>query len=325
VNDAVRAIRANQDALGDGPLLLLDVPPDQGLLGELPEHVVLASEATGGEPPWTEPPWPCRGALVVASRSRRRLACLLQIAASRLEPGGTITLVASNTGAGGALAELATLGAVRRLAPKAHHRVAQVVITEPPSFDLADWRTSARTETPVGPLNLVWYPGVFAEGHLDPASSMLMEHLPEHAGRSLDIGTGCGVLLAALAMRSERAEGSEVDHFAARATLDTLEANDLPMHGTLSGRLPDVAPDETGFDLIVSNPPFHAGARTTTATANALIRDAFGVLTDDGQFLLVANRFLPYDRVFDEVGACEIIAEDGRYRVWRAWRPAHAG
>lgn len=316
MNDASRAIRANLGAFGAGRLLLLDVPLDPDLATELPDHVALGSEAPAA-PPWTSLEEPVAAAIVVASRARRRLACLLQLAASRIVPGGSVTLVASNTGAGGSFAELAVLGAIERLEPKAHHRVGRVAVPSPPAFTIEDWRTQARIATPVGELTLVWYPGVFAEGHLDPASELLLEHLPAEAGSSLDIGTGCGVLLAALAMRSQVAAGSEIDHFAALATRETLHANGLDAEVAI-GALPDVP--ETGFDLVVSNPPFHAGARTTTATANTLLRAGFETLSRDGVMLVVANRFLPYDRVLEPLGAVDVLAEDSRYRIWRAWR-----
>ncbi len=75
------------------------------------------------------------------------------------------------------------------------------------------------------------------------------------------------------------------------------------------------------FDLVLSNPPFHQGTDVNTATAQRIVREAFGVLRPGGCLWIVANRFLPYDRVLgDTFGSVATLADDGRYRVLEALR-----
>ena len=47
------------------------------------------------------------------------------------------------------------------------------------------------------------------------------------------------------------------------------------------------------FTLVVSNPAFHVGHATSSAVAEAFIRQAFWALGPRGRLVLVANRFRP--------------------------------
>jgi len=70
------------------------------------------------------------------------------------------------------------------------------------------------------------------------------------------------------------------------------------------------------FDLVLSNPPFHQGVDVMTATAHQIVREAYDVLKSDGRLLVVANRFLPYDRTIADVfGAARVVAETTRFYV----------
>lgn len=73
------------------------------------------------------------------------------------------------------------------------------------------------------------------------------------------------------------------------------------------------------YDLILCNPPFHSGQSVDTGAAAEVIRGAREHLTRGGTLRLVANRFLPYDRLLREgFGACAVLREDGRFRVLSA-------
>ena len=76
------------------------------------------------------------------------------------------------------------------------------------------------------------------------------------------------------------------------------------------------------FDAVVSNPPFHVGSRSVPALGRAFIAAAARALKRDGQFLMVANRHLPYEDVLRDVfGRGELLAEQGGFKVYRAWEP----
>ncbi|HEV2128424.1 MAG TPA: methyltransferase, partial [Thermomicrobiales bacterium] len=70
------------------------------------------------------------------------------------------------------------------------------------------------------------------------------------------------------------------------------------------------------YDLIVSNPPFHQGKMINYDMPQRLIGEASEHLKPGGRLVIVANAFLPYDRVmrahFAEV---DVVAATRQYRV----------
>jgi len=70
------------------------------------------------------------------------------------------------------------------------------------------------------------------------------------------------------------------------------------------------------YDLILSNPPFHAGQAVDFQIAGAMIRQSYQALNPDGQITIVANRFIPYDRLINEIfGNVSCLIESGRFHV----------
>ena len=59
--------------------------------------------------------------------------------------------------------------------------------------------------------------------------------------------------------------------------------------------------DVTGFDLILSNPPFHLGHIVDHEATGELIRGARDRLAPGGRLRLVANTFLPYEPLISQV------------------------
>jgi 16S rRNA (guanine1207-N2)-methyltransferase len=88
----------------------------------------------------------------------------------------------------------------------------------------------------------------------------------------------------------------------------------LPSDGTQAVR-------EQRFDLVVTNPPFHAGGVQTTDIGHRFIREAAQVLRPRGRFYVVANRFLRYEPTIRECfGMVEEVGGTGRFKVLRAVR-----
>jgi 16S rRNA (guanine1207-N2)-methyltransferase len=147
---------------------------------------------------------------------------------------------------------------------------------------------------------------------------MLLEALQgARVERALDVGCGNGLIGAWLTASGADVACVDTDAFA-------LEAARLTLAQTPGARVfaSDVYSDVEGpFTHIVTNPPFHAGVRTTSEVSQRLIREAPDHLARGGELWLVSNRFLPYASTIEETfGAFTIAAEDSRYRVYRARR-----
>jgi 16S rRNA (guanine1207-N2)-methyltransferase len=75
------------------------------------------------------------------------------------------------------------------------------------------------------------------------------------------------------------------------------------------------------YDFIFSNPPLHQGIAEDRALLDRLIADAPTRLKPNGVLQVVVQRRVPLDRTFAEhFGRVEVVAENGRYRIWRAQR-----
>ena len=173
-------------------------------------------------------------------------------------------------------------------------------------------------------LTLASHPGVFGHGKLDDGTRLLLEHLPHELGRHgervLDVGCGDGVIAASLAQRGAAITALDVSAFAVEATRRTLAANAL--EGTVvQSDVYDGLADEGRFSAIVSNPPFHQERAIDYGPAARLIAEAPERLERGGSLLLVANAFLPYpDRLEAAFGRFSVLADDRRFRVYRAIR-----
>ncbi|TCZ82874.1 class I SAM-dependent methyltransferase [Lysobacter sp. N42] len=142
-------------------------------------------------------------------------------------------------------------------------------------------------------------PGLFAWDRVDPASALLASHLPgDLAGRAADLGAGWGYLARELLARNPGIRVLDAYEAQARA-LPVLRANlagfapgvDLRLHWH------DVTEGvEGGVDVVVSNPPFHAGDRVDRPElGRRFIEVAAAALKPGGRFFMVANRHLPYE------------------------------
>ncbi|MEW5558835.1 16S rRNA (guanine(1207)-N(2))-methyltransferase RsmC [Enterobacter asburiae] len=167
-------------------------------------------------------------------------------------------------------------------------------------------------------LTIKTLPGVFSRDGLDVGSQLLLSTLTPHTkGKVLDVGCGAGVLATVLASHSPKVRLTlcDVSAPAVEASRATLAANELEGEVFASNVFSEV----TGrFDMIISNPPFHDGLQTSLEAAQQLIRGAVRHLNSGGELRIVANAFLPYPKVLDEVfGFHEVIAQTGRFKVYR--------
>jgi 16S rRNA (guanine1207-N2)-methyltransferase len=164
----------------------------------------------------------------------------------------------------------------------------------------------------------VTYPGLFADGALDPGSALLLAHLPalKPGAAVLDYGCGTGPIARNILDRdaSARVDMLDNDALALMAASENVPGSRAAVLGcnlsATAGRR---------YDLIVSNPPIHSGIREDHAALHRLIATAPTHLTADGALVLVVQRRIPLDAVLAKAfGTVATLADDGRFRVWLA-------
>ena len=202
---------------------------------------------------------------------------------------------------------------------------------------------TARADIPGVPdLEVSAYGACFGGPEIDAGSALLLRALAErHAGtagassqttaevpagnpRILDLGCGNGWLLTAAAhvLGARQAVGVDASAAALASARLTAEAGmpagvDWRVEYTDAGEgLP-----QQSFDVVLLNPPFHAGHEIESDTAKRMMRSAHAVLRPGGRVVVVFNSALRYRRELEALfgqANVEQWARDRRFTVLSA-------
>ena len=161
-------------------------------------------------------------------------------------------------------------------------------------------------------------PGLFSPEHVDRGTRAMLSVAAFEPGlKVLDLGCGCGVVgvLAAKACGEENVWLVDIDPRAVEIARENAALNGVAgVHCLQSDGL--TALDETGFDLILSNPPYQSDFKV----ARGFIEKGFNRLKIGGRLLMVTKRRPWYENklraIFGGVKTREI---DG-YFVFEAQR-----
>lgn len=171
--------------------------------------------------------------------------------------------------------------------------------------------------------------GLFAWDRVDTASALLADALPATlAGRVADLGAGFGYLACELLARCGGVTAVDLYEAEARA-LEPARANlDAAMARAgravpASVRWHDVMHGiDTGYDVVVANPPFHQGRAEDPSLGRAFIAAAAAGLAGHGSFWMVANRHLAYESTLDACFAnVRTVVERDGFKVVEAREP----
>ena len=160
-------------------------------------------------------------------------------------------------------------------------------------------------------------PGVFSWRRLDAGTALLLDVLQVNVDDVvLDIGCGYGIIgmHAARHAIKGRTIMVDVDWLACECARASLALNGLEAEVLLGDGLAAVAGRR--FTLVVSNPPFHSGHQVDLDVVEAFVQGAYAALEAHGRLVIVANRFLPYNRLIAQsFGSCETLLQTPQYHV----------
>ncbi|MFZ2098098.1 MAG: class I SAM-dependent methyltransferase [Anaerolineales bacterium] len=160
-------------------------------------------------------------------------------------------------------------------------------------------------------------PGVFSYNHLDAGTEMLLSAISISPGdKVLDVGCGYGIIGMVAA-----SEGAALVHLVDNNLLaiascnETIALNHINHTEVFAGDLLNpIGP--CMYNLILSNPPFHAGFDVDYQIAHSMIKQSYEALLIGGKLMIVANRFIRYMNLIKDVfGNVSILKESEKFHV----------
>lgn len=232
-------------------------------------------------------------------RQKALLALLLDCASDLLAKNGVLWLAGENKAGIKSADKLLKLHFARiRKIDNARHCSLFEAATPSNSdlFNPLDYRQRWVMNCADSEIQVLSYPGVFAHGRLDDGTALLLDTLAkmELKGDVLDFACGAGLIGACIAARHADTRVTLLDNssLAVRSCKESLEANGLSACVLASDGLSEV---EGSFDLVVSNPPIHAGVKTDNRLGMRLLDSVHKHIRPGGQLMMVANVHLPYE------------------------------
>jgi 16S rRNA (guanine1207-N2)-methyltransferase len=271
------------------------------------ENVANASATADVFPPSSDSVWD--QVVLVIPKGRRYARTLLLAAWQALRPAGQLLLIGSGqSGANAVFTDAERLfGNVTVVGYKKHQRIARSIrnaplpVPLPPEFSepgiAPDSAATLLIPRPENHLTLLTHPGIFSWDGLDTGTKLLLDVLMVPRGaRVWDVGCGAGVIGLSAALAGAGAVlMSDVNLLAVAYARQNAQRNGLGDHVQVVAA-DGINAQHGQWDLIVTNPAFHEGHTVDTSMADALIAHAPAILAPGGRLLLVANRFLAYDK-----------------------------
>jgi 16S rRNA (guanine1207-N2)-methyltransferase len=171
------------------------------------------------------------------------------------------------------------------------------------------------------PFSIFSFPGIFSHDHLDEGTQLLLNtvQIPPYS-RILDVGCGYGIigLYAASQAPTSWVDLIDSNRLAVAASRKNILANKLENAQAFTSDLLDGIQGHR-YQLIISNPPFHAGKEVNYAITVALLEQASLALEPGGELIIVANQFIRYDKLMMDIfGNIRKLAQTNRFHILSA-------
>ena len=159
--------------------------------------------------------------------------------------------------------------------------------------------------------------GVFSAKNIDYASQFFVENLiiKDTDQNILDLASGNGVLAYFTQKQNPKANIHLLDDFELAIESSKLNLTDGTVHYHYNDSLNHF--EDSYFDLIISNPPFHFEHENNIEVSLGLFEQVSNKLNAVGRFQLVANTHLNYkthlSKIFSQVN---VIAENDKFVVY---------
>jgi 16S rRNA (guanine1207-N2)-methyltransferase len=274
---------------------------------------------------WYIPSKPFDCAVIYLPKSLSLIEYTLALASNSISAGGTMLLVGENNSSirSSKPAFEKFVGKIS-FSDAARHSVLHLAQKETATnFKWQDFVSSYQFEFGGKNFKINNLPGVFSLDKLDRGTKLLLETLKteEVNGKVLDFGCGSGVIGLAAKTLSPKIILCECDNsaLAIESAKLTAETNKIQVEKIFPSNIfSDV---KENYDLMISNPPFHKGLKTDNKIVSDFIRNAKTHLVMGGRIRLVANSFLPYDKLLQETfGNSKKIIQTPSYCVHEAKR-----
>ncbi|MFC1996197.1 methyltransferase [Chloroflexota bacterium] len=279
--------------------------------------------------------------LLTIPKERRYARTLLLAAWGALKPGGKLFLAGPSKGGAKAVIKDAErlFGNSSVLGYRSHQRVAISVREDtfitplpkefqqggiaPDTQHVVELHRSGRI------LKLETHPGIFSWDAVDEGTALLLDHLEVEPGsRVWDVGCGYGAIgLSAVLAGAGFAAMSDINLLAVdyaqrnaynlgmEESVKVFAADTVSFHPDTDNNSHLIHP----FSLIISNPAFHQGPTVDKSMADQLIILSPDFLAPSGRLLIVANRFLNYDKFMREhFTHVARIAENSKFHLIQA-------
>ncbi len=264
-------------------------------------------------------------ALIRMPRQREEGLALLTQSWEKLEEGGILVAAAANDCGGGRL-EKDMLSWCPALQSTAKHRCRIVwAIKDRTSSPPASWydgislRKHERTD--------LWtLPGLFSWDRIDPATTLLLNHIPEQkTGSFADLGCGYGAISVEILKRNPECQSLvciDADARALQSCRRNIEEMSCMVNVTYQWH--DMMQSAGGIkvDYVIMNPPFHRDRIESIALGQTFMLRAKEMLRPGGSLLMVANSHLPYeDHLRHLFKTIEKRYEGNGFKIYQAFAP----